>query len=76
MAIVTYREGTADIRIHLSAYKDKGDLKDANNFRPITILSCLGKLFTSILNDRLSIFLDESMLLSENQADLEKIIPR
>ena len=53
-------------------YKNKGDSKDANNFRSITILSYLGKLFTSILNDRLSIFLDESMLLSENQAGLRK----
>ena len=53
-------------------YKNKGNSNDVNNFRPITILSCLGKLFTSILNDRLSIYLEESMLLLENQAGFRK----
>jgi hypothetical protein len=27
--------------------------------RPITILSCLGKLFTAILNERLQVFSDD-----------------
>ena len=31
----------------------KGDCDDPNNYRGITIVSCLGKLFTSILNNRL-----------------------
>ena len=31
-------------------YKSKGDRSNPQNYRPITILSCLGKLFTSILN--------------------------
>ena len=53
-------------------YKNKGDINDVANFRPITILSCLGKLFTSILNDRLSNYLGEAMLLSENQAGFRK----
>ena len=35
-------------------YKNKGDINDPKNYRPITILSCLGKLFTSILNNRLN----------------------
>ena len=30
-------------------YKNKGDVKDPMNYRPITIVSCLGKLFTAIL---------------------------
>ena len=34
-------------------YKNKGNPLDPKNFRPITILSCLGKLFTAILNERL-----------------------
>ena len=31
----------------------KGDQNDTNNYRGITIVSCLGKLFTSVLNKRL-----------------------
>ena len=37
-------------------YKNKGDKFDPKNFRPITIVSCLGKLFTAILNERLTEF--------------------
>ena len=33
--------------------KNKGPMSDPNNYRPITILSCLNKLFTAVLNDRL-----------------------
>ena len=35
-------------------YKNKGDIYEPKNNRPITIVSCLGKLFTSILNTRLN----------------------
>ena len=31
----------------------KGNVNDTNNYRGITLVSCLGKLFTSILNHRL-----------------------
>ena len=34
-------------------YKNKGDSSEHNNYRPITILSCSGKLFTSVLCNRL-----------------------
>ena len=37
-------------------YKNKGAKTDPKNFRPITIFSCFGKLFTSVLNNRLNIF--------------------
>ena len=53
-------------------YKNKGDVKNVENFRPITILSCLGKLFTSMLNNRLTEFLDKNDSLSENQAGFRK----
>ena len=35
---------------------------------PITILSCFGKLFTSLLNSRLNDFIDARTVLEENQA--------
>ena len=53
-------------------YKNKGDKSDANNYRGITILSCLGKLFTSVINDRLTKFADESKLINENQTGFRK----
>ena len=33
-------------------YKKKGSKDDPNNYRGVTLLSCLGKYFTSILNAR------------------------
>ena len=49
-------------------YKRSGDKHNPDNYRPISILSCLGKLFTSILNSRLTKFLEENDILEENQA--------
>ena len=40
-------------------YKNKGDQFNPNNYRPITIVSCFEKLFTTVLNARLSEFSDE-----------------
>jgi hypothetical protein len=56
----------------LPIYKNKGDAKDPNNYRPITILSCLGKLFTAVLNQRLTNFLESYNILDENQAGFRK----
>lgn len=53
-------------------YKNKGDKDDPNNYRGITILSCMGKLFTNILNERLNIYLESCNLLSEEQAGFRK----
>lgn len=53
-------------------YKNKGNAHEPQNYRPITILSCLGKLFTSVLNLRLNNFLDENITLEENQAGFRK----
>ena len=49
-------------------FKHKGCKLDPHNYRPITLLSCLGKIFTSILNDRLSSFVENFQILNENQA--------
>ena len=50
----------------------KVDKKDPQNYRPITILSCMGKLFTSVLNFRLNNFLENYLLLHENQFGFRK----
>ena len=37
-------------------FKNKGNPKDPKNYRAIALMSCLGKVFTGILNNRLSLF--------------------
>ena len=49
-------------------YKNAGDVKDVNNYRGITILSCLGKLFTTVLNARLTKFCNDNFVVKEIQA--------
>ena len=49
-------------------FKNKGSPKDANNYRGITILSCFGKLFTSVLNKRISCFVETYKILGLEQA--------
>ena len=51
-------------------YKNNGDSKLPEIYRPIKILSCIGKLFTAIINKRLNKFSDESELI--NHANLDK----
>lgn len=53
-------------------YKGKGNVKDPDNYRGITVLSCFGKLFTSVLNNRIYDFLDENKLLGNEQAGFRK----
>ena len=48
-------------------YKRNGEPQQPENYRPITILSCFGKLFTAILNLRLNNFLQFYNILEENQ---------
>ena len=47
-------------------HKD-GPTSDTSNYRGITLISCLGKLFLSILNNRLIAFATEHKLLSPSQ---------
>lgn len=49
-------------------FKNKGDAFQAQNYRPITLLSCMGKLFTSIIKDRLQAFSDKFNVINEFQA--------
>jgi hypothetical protein len=53
-------------------YKNKGDPRDANNYRGITLVGCMAKLFTSLLNSRLEQYLNENHLMNENQAGFRK----
>ena len=54
--------------IIIPIYKNKGNPKDPNNYRGITLLSCVGKLFTTLLNIRLTKYIEDNNILSENQA--------
>ena len=49
-------------------YKNKGDINDCNNYWWITLLGCIGKLFTSILNERLKEFSNLHNVIGESQA--------
>ena len=53
-------------------YKNKGNRKDPHNYRGITILSCFGKLFTSILNERIRLFIEQDNILGKEQAGFRK----
>ena len=49
-------------------FKNKGSSKCADNYRGITLLSCIGKLFTSSMNSRLIKFAIKRGLIGEEQA--------
>ena len=49
-------------------YKKKGPDDDPSNYRGITILSCFGKLFSAVLNNRLVDFLDKHKTIGFEQA--------
>ena len=49
-------------------YKKKGSPLDPNNYRGITLLSCLGKLFTMCINVRLTKFVTDRGVIGEEQA--------
>ena len=54
--------------IIMPLYKNKGSDNDPDNYRGITLLSWLSKLFTSALNYRITIFLERFDFIGEEQA--------
>ena len=56
----------------LPIFKNKGNPNLPENYRPITLLSCFGKLFTSILNTRITQFLEDNGILNSCQAGFRK----
>ena len=53
-------------------YKQKGDASKPENYRPITLLSCLGKLFTGIISNRLYTYAEKYDLITSSQAGFRK----
>lgn len=49
-----------------------GDVHDPNNYRGLTINSCLGKLFNTILNNRFVKFLESNKIICDNQIGFKK----
>ena len=49
-------------------FKNKGSNNDPNNYRGISLLSCFGKLFTSLINNRLTTYFDQNSIIGEEQA--------
>ena len=52
----------------IQIFKNKGEMTNPDNYRGITLLSCLDKLLTSVLNNRISEFLEKGQTLGEEQA--------
>ena len=55
----------------IPVYK-KGDKNDVNNYRGITLLSCISKLFTRIINNRLNEWAETEEVLTEAQFGFRK----
>ena len=49
-------------------YKNKGPRDDVNNYRGISLISCIGKLFTALINQRLEEYINKNQILGEEQA--------
>ena len=57
------------------AIHKKGDASKPENYRGITLTSCLGKLFNSVLNNRLCQFLESNKVLRPEQSGFRKKSP-
>ena len=57
---------------YISPVFKAGDAGDPNNYRGITVCSCLGKFFTLIINERLTKYLDKNNIIYNNQIGFRK----
>ena len=53
-------------------YKNKGDKKDSNNYRPITLTCCLGKIMEVIVNKAMLYYLESNNKISAAQSGFRK----
>ena len=50
-----------------------GNVKNTDNYRGLTINSCLAKVFNTILNNRLCNYLEENKIISDVQIGFKKL---
>ena len=53
-------------------YKNKGNPKDAENYRPITLLSCFRKVFISVINNRLNTYAENHDIIVTSHSGFRK----
>ena len=53
-------------------YKNKGSKIDPNNYRGISLINCICKIFTSLISIRITKYCDSVELLGNEQADFRK----
>ena len=53
-------------------YKNKESPEDPSNYQPITLLSCIRKLFTAVINNRLKSFTEKHDLIGWVQSGFRK----
>lgn len=56
------------IGLIMPLYKNKGSPNDPDNYRGITLLSCIGKLFTAAIHFRLTNYLEQTGSIGDEQA--------
>ena len=56
----------------VQVYENKGDRSDPNNYRGITLISCVCKMFTSLISCRISKYVENFQILGNEQAGFRK----
>ena len=53
-------------------YKNKGNKDDPNNYRGISLINCICKVFTSVISARITRYCDSVQLIGNEQAGFRK----